>query len=148
MFLIAGCGKHKKKEKDHINLDVISFPNVDVVHNLNIIPWPFEDSYFLHVSAVHVVEHLNSLVDFMNEAWRVLQPGGSLLIKTPLAGADPDLEWADPTHKRCYRIHTFVNYFSPEGVNVFGYTDKAWNFFHLRAKHNVITAHAYPIKKD
>jgi hypothetical protein len=84
----------------------------------------------------------------MDESWRVLQPGGSLLIKTPLAGADPDLEWADPTHKRCYRIHTFVNYFSPEGVKSFGYTTKAWNFFHLNADQSVITVHAYPLKKD
>lgn len=144
--LILGPGPRWEKKESDIFCDIRQFENVDVVHDLNITPWPWEDNSFMHVSAVHLVEHLDSLLDFMNESWRVLKPGGSLFIETPLAGVDPDLEFADPTHKRCYRIHSFANYFSLEGIESFGYTDKAWNFFVLRIERNCIIVHAYPIK--
>ena len=143
--LILGPGPRWTKEPNDTFYDIRQYRNIDVVHDLND-RWPFNDSMFIHVSAVHVVEHLNDLLHFMNEAHRVLKPGGSLYIETPLAGGDPDLEFADPTHKRCYRIHTFVNYFSPEGVDKFKYTDKAWNLFYLSVKDNCIFVHAYPIK--
>lgn len=145
--LILGPGKQWPKQDGDLFLDIRKFDRVDVVHDLNVTPWPFPESNFIHVSAVHVVEHLRDLVSFMNEAWRVLTPGGSLYIETPLAGADPDLEFADPTHVRCYRIHTFVNYFTLEGINKFGYTDKAWNFIVLKVENNCMIIHAFPIKK-
>lgn len=143
--LILGPGPRWVKEPVDTFCDIRQFGNIDVVHDLNK-PWPFESDKYQHVSAVHLIEHLDSLLHFMNEAHRVLAPGGSLYIETPLAGGDADLEFADPTHKRCYRIHTFVNYFSPEGVDKFQYTDRAWNFFHLQVKDNCIFVHAYPIK--
>lgn len=146
MRLILGCGKRWVKEPGDVFCDIRPFENVDVVCDLNKVPWQFEDNSFIHVSAIHLVEHLDSLIDFMNECWRILKPGGSLYIETPLAGGDIDLTHADPTHIRCYRLHTFVNYFSLEGIEKFGYTDKAWNFFHLQVKANVIVVHAYPIK--
>lgn len=145
--LILGPGKHWPKEKGDVFCDIRAFDRVDVVHDLNVTPWPFHDNRFIHVSAVHVVEHLQSLLNFMNEAHRVLTPGGSLCIETPLAGGDIDLTHADPTHVRCYRLHTFVNYFSLEGIEKFGYTDKAWNMFVLKEKDNCIILHAYPIKQ-
>jgi predicted SAM-dependent methyltransferase len=145
--LVLGAGQRYIKEPEDITLDIRPFDGIDIVHDLDITPWPFEDNSFEGISACHLVEHLKSLVSFMNESWRILTPGGSLYLVTPLAGVDPDLEWADPTHKRCYRIHTFVNYFSLEGVDKWGYTDKAWNFFHLNVVNNCIVAHAYPVKK-
>lgn len=144
--LILGPGPRWEKKAGDIFCDIRPFDNIDVVHDLNKTPWPFKDSDFVHVSAVHLVEHLDSLLDFMNEAWRVLKPGGSLYIETPLAGVDPDLEFADPTHIRCYRIHSFANYFTLEGIEKFGYTDKAWNLFVLRVENNCIILHAYPLK--
>lgn len=143
--LILGPGPAWPKQPGDVFCDIRQYGNIDVVHDLNN-AWPFDDNLFIHVSAIHVVEHLNDLVHFMDEAHRVLSPGGSLYIETPLAGGDVDLEYADPTHKRCYRIHTFVNYFSPEGAAKFQYTDKAWNFFHLHTRDNCIFVHAYPIK--
>jgi SAM-dependent methyltransferase len=144
--LILGCGKHHVKRKNEVTVDILKFPCVDIVTDLNL-DWPFEDSSVDSIAAIHLVEHLDSLIHFMNESWRVLKPGGSLYLETPLAGGDIDLAWADPTHKRCYRIHTFVNYFSIEGIEQFGYTDKAWNFFHLNVINNCIIVHAYPLKK-
>ena len=146
--LNLGCGKHfTPSTPDEIGVDIHPFPNVGIVCDLNNVPWNIQDNFVQSIVAIHLVEHLRSLVDFMNECHRILKPGGSLYLETPLAGGDVDLEFCDPTHVRCYRIHTFVNYFSLDGVERFGYTDKAWNFFHLAVKDNCIILHAYPIKQ-
>jgi hypothetical protein len=148
--LILGPGKHWPKIQDHLYADhfcdVLPFDNVDSVHDLNKVPWPFPDRSFIHVSAIHLVEHLQQLVSFMNEAWRVLEPGGTLYIETPEAGGDYDLTHADPTHVRCYRIHSFINYFLPEGVQKFGYTDKAWTFVKTESRDGILFIAAIPIK--
>lgn len=147
--LVVGCGPLHRRVEGETLLDRIQFPNVDIVHDLDEIPWPFEDNSYTSIVAQHVVEHLHALlIPFMDECWRILRPGGSVYIETPLAGGDVDLEWADPTHVRCYRIHSFVNYLSLEGIERFGYTKRAWNFFHLKVdKDNNLIVHAYPIKK-
>lgn len=147
--LILGCGPRHNKQPGEVLLDLRPFPGVDVTHDLDSRPWPFKDSSFDSVIAIHVVEHLRCLlIPFMDECHRILRPGGSLYLETPLAGVNPDMEFADPTHIRCYRIHSFVNYLSPEGVQQFGYTDKAWNFFHLQHRKidDTIVVHAYPLK--
>jgi hypothetical protein len=149
MKLVLGPGPRHNKLPGEFLIDRIGFPGVDRVWDLDVTPWPLADAAAISICAIHVVEHLKSLlVPFMDECHRVLQPGGSLYLQTPLAGANNDLEWCDPTHVRCYRVHSFVNYFSPEGVESFGYTTKAWNFFHLQADPaGVLTVHAYPLKK-
>lgn len=149
MKLIVGAGPHYKKtpgkEKQEVTLDIRKFKNIDIVHDLNH-DWP-EDMHgqFLHISALHVVEHLNDLIHFMDQAWLCLKKGGSMYIETPLAGGDSDLEFCDPTHIRCYRPYTFTNYFTPEGIEQFGYTDKPWAILKNEVKMSVICVHLTPI---
>ena len=148
--LILGCGKHYVKQPGDVCVDIRQFPAVDHVWDLNVRPWKFAtDGQFMHASALHLVEHLRDLVGFMNEAWRVLARGGSLYLETPRAGADTDLEWSDPTHIRCYTEHSFINYFTPEGIETFGYTDRAWCIYAVRRHpqdHRVLVFHGSPIK--
>ncbi len=51
---------------------------------------PFEKDYFDAVSLLAVVEHLNpdSMAILFRECWRVLSPGGILILTTPAAWAD------------------------------------------------------------
>ncbi len=145
--LILGAGKFHQKKDNHLTVDRIPFDCIDVVYDLNDIPWTFaNDDTFIHVSCLHVVEHLNSLVDFMNQCHRILTRGGSLYIETPLAGGDVDLTHSDPTHVRCYRVHTWINYFTPEGIENFGYTDKPWAILFQKVEHSIIKIHLTPIK--
>lgn len=145
--LILGAGKNTEKKPGDDFLDLRPFPGIDIVYDLNKLPWPIADDHYDSICAIHLVEHLDSLLDFMNECFRILKPGGSLYLETPLAGVNPDLEFADPTHKRCYRIHSFSNYFTIEGIDAFGYTDKGWNFHVLRVQSDCIILHGYPLKK-
>jgi len=154
--LIAGCGKyHEKQEGDH-TLDISPFDGVDTVHDLNK-DFPFKDNEFDSIIALHIVEHLDNLVHFMDESWRILTPGGEIYIETPLAGANTELEFADPTHKRCYTTYTFHNYFTLRGIHDFGYTDKPWAVIACYTKsaqplqyekHDILVFHGYPIKKE
>ncbi len=147
--LILGPGKAWPKEPMDTFLDLRPFDRVDIVHDLNALPWPVVTSSYDEISAIHVVEHLDSLVSFMDECWRVLKPGGTLYIETPLAGANVDLEFADPTHRRCYRKHTFINYFTRQGIECFGYTDRAWCILHVDPKQgqpDVLVFHGTPLK--
>lgn len=142
--LIVGCGPNPARRPtthEETMLDIRQFNGVDIAHDLNQFPWPFEDDQFDEVVGLHVLEHLQSFLDFHNEAWRVLRPGGHLYLETPLAGGNWDLTHADPTHVRCYRPHSWINYLTRAEGPKFGYTDRFWCIMHLAVIHENIHVH-------
>jgi len=98
-----GCGKDIRK--GWINVDKIEYPGVDVVHDLNEFPWPFDDNFADYILMNHVLEHLNDVVKVMGEVWRILKPGGIVEIYTPYYKSKK--AFRDPTHK--YFFHRGVN---------------------------------------
>ena len=52
-ILELGCGRIK--HPNAVGIDRISLPGVDVVHDLNRRPYPFEDNTFDEVYAIHVI---------------------------------------------------------------------------------------------
>lgn len=73
---------------------------------------PFRDAVAGAVSLVHVIEHVDDVVAVMEEAHRVLRPGGRLLIETP--HCSDASSFADPTHR--WHLNTFsFRYFTEEG---------------------------------
>lgn len=143
--LVLGAGIAWEKEPNQTLVDIIPSYNIDVVTDLNE-DWPFKDNTYDSIVAIHIIEHLKDLLHFMNEAHRVLKAGGTLYIETPIAGEEPDLEFADPTHIRCYRPHTFINYMTIEGIAKFKYTDKCWGNLHIEKRNGVMIIHTMPIK--
>jgi len=79
--LDLGCGERKKE--GYVTLDFRPEVNPDIVHNLNVFPYPFPDSYFDVIEASHVLEHLDRPFLVMKELHRILKPGGRLIIKVP-----------------------------------------------------------------
>lgn len=80
---------------------------------------PVEDGFFTSISAFDFIEHLNrtdsypnSFIAFLNEASRILSPGGVLLCVTP-AYPSP-LSFQDPTHVNIITEGT-VQYFVNAG---------------------------------
>lgn len=135
------------KREGWTNVDRLKLPNVDVQLDLEKMPWPWKDGEVGEIAAKHLLEHLHGTVGFMDECHRVLRPGGTLYLEVPDA-ADPDLAWADPTHVRPFRVHTFVNYFTPAGVEQFGYTHRAWCMLAITTDGHVIRAHMMPIRES
>ncbi len=105
--LNVGCGKEILKK--WINLDFIKAEGVDIVHNLDITPYPFEDNTFDHIRASQIIEHLNDPENFLRELWRISKPGAKINIGTVHFSA-PTV-WGDITHKRPYQSDT-LNYFN------------------------------------
>ena len=78
--------------------------DADLTFDLNG-PWPLEADSVGVLRAYHVLEHLPDTIHFFNEAYRVLAPGGVLLIEVPStngAGA-----FGDPTHVRFFNTLSF-----------------------------------------
>ncbi len=135
IMLDIGCGT--SVQPGFVGMDHQALDGVDVVHNWDDFPWPFEDESVLTAIASHVVEHVNPVnghfISWMNEVWRVLQPNGQLAIVTPYAGSPG--YWQDPTHcNPCSEATAF--YFDPEHPSQFWrfYRPKPWaieaNVFH------------------
>ncbi|MFZ3090382.1 MAG: class I SAM-dependent methyltransferase [Nitrospirota bacterium] len=73
-ILDLGCGN--RKVAGAIGVDCIGYPVVDVVHDLNQFPYPFEDASFDAVVLNHVIEHLEDIPHTLNEVQRLLKSGG------------------------------------------------------------------------
>jgi predicted SAM-dependent methyltransferase len=79
--LNLGCSSYKKE--GFINVDFRSDVQPEVVHDLNVIPYPFEESSVDLIEADHVLEHLDRPFEVMKELYRILKPGGELVVKVP-----------------------------------------------------------------
>ncbi len=122
IILDLGCGD--EKQRGAVGMDVRDLPNVDVVHDWNDFPWPFEDESVLTIIASHVVEHVPRrdgfhFIDWMNECWRVLKPGGQMAIVSPYGLSTFYVQ--DPTHVNPITERTFW-YFDGEQYEMHGGT--------------------------
>lgn len=102
-ILDIGCGS--SKTPGAIGMDILPAPGVDIVHDLNALPWPLEANRFDTVVCSHVLEHLNDLVGVMNEIHRVSKNGARLKIITPHFSSLNS--WEDPTHTRHFARRSF-----------------------------------------
>ncbi len=116
-ILDIGCGKNKRPGATGI--DRVPLPGVDLVHDLNALPYPFPDDTFDEVYATHVIEHMDSILAVMEEIHRITRPGGKVTIITPHY-TDP-VSWQDPTHKWHLSSYSFI-YFDP-GYHTNHYTN-------------------------
>ena len=105
--LNLGCGS--RPVDGWVNVDRHAGPGVDVVHDLDVHPWPWPDGSAVVVRADHVIEHVGDVFGFMREAARVLAPRGVLELRYPY-WRNPAACWGNPDHKRI--VH-------PYGLGVF-----------------------------
>ncbi len=113
MELLLGCGNSRDKRLDlngHkewtqlVTLDMYEECKPDVLHDLDRIPYPFDDDTFDEVHAYEVLEHIGkqgdwiSFFDHFAEIHRILKPNGLLYGTTPMW--DSVWAWGDPGHTR------------------------------------------------
>ena len=101
--LDIGCGR--AKTAGAFGIDLQPGPGVDLVHDLNRLPWPLESDRFERVICSHVLEHLTDLVPVLNEIHRVSRPGARVQIVTPHFSSLNS--WEDPTHTRHFARGSF-----------------------------------------
>lgn len=117
-ILDIGCGERKKKipDADVIGIDRVALPGVDVVHNLDIAPYPFADSAFDEIICDDALEHLDDVVRVMEELWRIGKPGAMVKISAPHFSSDN--YYTDPTHRHPFSSRSF-NFFDPQFAGKF-----------------------------
>ncbi len=76
-------GSAGKKEDGAVTLDINPEHKPDVVFDLNLTPWPFENNQFDQIICHHAIEHLNDLPPVMSELHRICQPQGNINIEVP-----------------------------------------------------------------
>jgi SAM-dependent methyltransferase len=108
MKIDFGCGQRKKD--GYVGVDSLSFPGVDVVHDLNIFPYPFDDSAADDIWMDNVLEHLDQPLKVMEEIFRISRNGGRVVVGVPYFRSFYAI--IDPTHKNYFGVWWF-NYFDP-----------------------------------
>jgi len=93
--LDLGCGT--KKWQGAVGLDVSPATDADIVHDLEVFPYPIEDATFDVVLMQDVIEHVDDLYGLMAEVHRIARPGARVLTRTPHFSSV--LAFSDPTHK-------------------------------------------------
>ena len=109
--LDIACGFNK--QPNFIGMDKRDVPGVDIVHDIEVTPWPVEDEIVSIALLSHILEHLDPrrMLDIFAEIWRVMIPDGQVMIAVPYAGSFG--AYQDPTHTRPGFNEATWKYFDP-----------------------------------
>ena len=110
MVLNIGCGK-KKIEPRAVGLDRQREACVDLVCDLNSLPWPIRDSVATRIYLSHILEHLEDLTATMAEVHRIARPAATVIVATPHFSSHNS--YVDPTHRHhlsCFSFDYFTGH--------------------------------------
>lgn len=105
-ILDIGCGK--KKVPGAIGIDFNGNLEADVVHDLNVFPYPFNDEEFNEVHILGTLFLLNDSVKVMEEIYRVCKTGGEVVVVQPYFRSV--WNYVDPWIKNFGTVHSFAFY--------------------------------------
>lgn len=107
--LNLGCGNRTLQftpsGRRMLNVDMIQHPSIDLVMDLEEVPWPFDNGQFDTVYILDCLEHLHDILPVMAEIDRVLAPGGQLHMSGPCIGSYN--HGTDITHRRGFTSDSF-----------------------------------------
>jgi predicted SAM-dependent methyltransferase len=109
MKIDIGCGALKKE--GFIGIDILELPEVDIVHDLNVFPYPIRENEVTEIWMDQVLEHLNDPLKVIEELYRICQNEASITICVPYFRSF--YATIDPTHKNFFGISWF-RYFDPD----------------------------------
>lgn len=109
----VGCGINKYPGA--IGIDHNPRSRADVLVELDRFPYPFRDSSFDEVRAIHLIEHVADVIRTLEEFHRITRPGGRVILSTP--HYTDFSSFCDPTHRWHLNSYSF-RYF---GQNNAGY---------------------------
>jgi SAM-dependent methyltransferase len=120
--LDVGCGNNKIPGA--IGIDVVPGTQADIVHDLNLTPWPLDSDRFDVVRLWSVLEHLRDVVAVVGEVYRVSRAGATVIIGVPHFSSVN--AYSDPTHAHLFSA-SFMDYFieGSELSRAYGFYSKA-----------------------
>ena len=116
MKVNLGCGRIVRP--GFVNVDRYPHEGVDVVHDLDQVPWPFPDESVDYIWASHVLEHVASLERTIREVHRILRVGGVLEVRVPYGIKS----LFNPFHLRAFDRTSFDLFAKMD----LGYQSQAW----------------------
>ena len=93
--LDVGCGS--AKWPGAVGVDISAETDADVVHDLDVFPYPLDDGAFDQILCQDVIEHVDRPLDFLGELHRVARPGARIHLRTPHYSSV--LAYSDATHR-------------------------------------------------
>jgi SAM-dependent methyltransferase len=127
--LDVGCGINKREGA--IGIDRNPTSRADVLCDLDRFPYPFLDSSFDALQAVHVIEHLSDVIRAMEEFHRLVRKDGEVWIVTP--HYTDFSSFCDPTHR--WHLNSFsLRYFGPDHGGFGYYTAARFHEISVRVK--------------
>ena len=102
-ILDLGCGK--KKRAGSIGVDWSDRHDADVIHDLNVFPYPFEGASVDMVYIDNTLEHLDDPIAVMGELYRIVKPSGIVKVIVPYFRSVS--AFIDPTHKHFFTVESF-----------------------------------------
>jgi SAM-dependent methyltransferase len=103
--LDIGCGANKVPGA--IGMDINRQTAADVIHDLDDLPYPFEEDQFDEVIGRHVIEHVRDPMAVMIELHRITRHLGRVKLITP-HWTNPDFA-TDLTHRNHLNSYSFRN---------------------------------------
>ncbi|MEZ5351128.1 MAG: methyltransferase domain-containing protein [Bryobacteraceae bacterium] len=117
--LDVGCGINKYPGA--IGIDNNPASRADVLCDVDHLPYPFRDSTFDRIRAIHLIEHVGDVIATMEEFHRLGRNGARVLVATP--HYTDFSSWCDPTHK--WHLNTYSFRYFGENHGGFGYYSRA-----------------------
>lgn len=96
--LDIGCGS--AKHPGAVGLDISADTDADIVHDLDVFPYPIEDASFDQILLQDVIEHVAQPIKVFEELHRIARPGASIQLRTPHFSSV--LAYGDPTHRHYF----------------------------------------------
>ena len=116
--LELGCGFNKTPGA--VGVDIIDGSDADIIHDLNVFPYPFADNEWDRILCRDVLEHVDDFVRTVDEIWRIARPAAMVEVSGPFMSSVNF--FSDPTHKRAFTSKTFDYFIEGTRAFMFGYS--------------------------
>ncbi len=115
-----------------LTIDINPATSPDVLHDLNVLPWPVAPASFRSIVMFSVLEHLDRPLDVLQHCHDLLKPGGVIVILVPhFSNA---AAFVDPTHRVHFSARSFD--YMIEGTELStAYGFYARHRFRMRTRH-------------
>jgi len=98
-----GCGN--KKIDGYVGVDKTNTSAVDVIHDLNVFPYPFEENSVSEILLDNVLEHLDNPMKILEELYRICLNNAKIKIYVPYFKSNG--AFTDITHKKFFSENSF-----------------------------------------
>jgi SAM-dependent methyltransferase len=122
--LDVGCGS--AKTPGAVGLDISSDTDADVVHDLDVFPYPLEDASFDQILLQDVLEHVREPIRLFEELHRIAKPRARIQLRTPHFSSV--LAYSDPTHRHYFSTLAIASLAEPRFAH---YTSVRFEVIHI-----------------